>query len=53
MSCPECGTVIERLYSTLSTGTTKDENCPNCDEWLPFKQVMEVPSDSSTAPDSS
>ncbi len=45
MSCPECGTVVERLYSEIAAGTEKDEHCPSCESWEPFKYVMEVPDD--------
>lgn len=42
MSCPECGTVIERLYSGWKVEGGKDENCPNCEECKKFKHVMVV-----------
>jgi len=52
MSCPECGTVVERWYTEISSGEEKDEHCPNCDEWEAFNYVMAV-ADSSTGPEGS
>lgn len=42
MSCPDCGTVIERLYSGWKVEDGKDEKCPNCNEWKKFNHVMVV-----------